>query len=88
MKVIQNIVALTILLLLPAGMTAQTTPSPLGRVGEGLTGFVVFDSNTIFVENNSLSVQNGFTTVLNNTNSVVLVVSNSTPPPMLRKTIA
>ena len=84
MQLTKKIAFSVVLLLLTAVLTAvygqsaqEPTPSPLERMDIGMT---IFDSNTIFVENNSLAVQNGFTTVLNNANSLVLITITAPPP--------
>ena len=84
MQLTKKIAFSVVLLLLTAVLTVvygqcaqEPTPSPLERMDIGMT---IFDSNTIFVENNSLAVQNGFTTVLNNANSLVLSAITAPPP--------
>ena len=92
MQLTKKIAFSVVLLLLTAVLTAvygqsaqePTTASqePTADLAKGWagSGMTIFDSNTIFVENNSLALQNGFTTVLNNANSLVLSAITAPPP--------
>ncbi len=42
-------------------------------------GMTIFNSDNFYAADNTITVQNGFTTVLDNTNSEILTTSNSTP---------
>jgi hypothetical protein len=65
-------------------MYAQNATSATENEGGVFVNMTIFNSDNFFAADNVLAIQNGFTTVTNNANSLVLSAITAPPPPTTR----